>query len=188
MTGKANEMSHRIRLTLPGRWFSDAPPVLEGLLAALGSLWANLYALLEVVKSQTRLATTTGEFLDTASADYFGSLLPRAPNETDQSFLQRVRERMVRERGTRSALLSAVAAAGCTARVFEPARIADTGAYGVAGAIAWGAAGGWGSLSMPLECLITAELSPGADEGTLRAEILDVLPAGGVAWLRIVSS
>jgi hypothetical protein len=44
--------------------------------------------------------------------------------------------------------------------VFEPARTTDTGGYtssaGDGGGVAYGTAGGWGSLALPFQCFITA--------------------------------
>lgn len=76
-------------------------------------------------------------------------------------------------------LLDAAAEAGSTAQVFEPARPPDTGVYNGPG-LAWGVAGGWGSLQMPLECLVT--LQPDTPEA--RAALAAALPAGGAAWVR----
>ncbi len=186
MIGDDDDMRERLRLTLPDRWFADAPPVLDGVLTGLAALWAGLHALLGIVRLQSRLGTATGAFLDLASHDFFAGRLPRRIGEADERFRARVQGAMRRERGTRAALEAAGAEAGYTVRIFEPARPADTGAYGVASGLAWGVAGGWGSLSMPLECLVTAERGPDAEDEALRTGLVDALPAGGAAWLRII--
>ncbi len=185
MIGDKDDMRERLRLTLPDRWFADAPPIMDGVLAGLGSLWAGLHTLLGVVRLQSRLATTTGRFLDLASKDFFAGRVTRHTGETDGPFRLRLQRAMRRERGTRAALEAAAAEAGFTVRIFEPARLLDTGAYCVASGLAWGVAGGWGSVSMPLECLVTAERGRGAEDDALRAGLADALPAGGAAWLRI---
>ena len=102
---------------------------------------------------------------------------------------------MLRERGTRAGLVAAAAAAGYLARVFEPGRPADTGAYGVAAGLAWSVAGGWGSLSMPLESLVTLiEVTPTASVvgvaalAPVGAALAEALPAGGAAWVRVTAA
>jgi len=180
-------MAQRIRLTLPGRWFADSPRLLQGLVAGLSAVWAQLYTLVQLTKQQSRLGTTTDTFLDLASTDFFGGRLPRRSGESDDTFRGRIQATMHRERATRPALVAAAYDAGCTIQIFEPGRIADTGAYGAAGGLAWCVAGGWGSLEMPLQCLITATLGAGADQATLQNNVVEVLPAGGVAWVRISS-
>ena len=179
MKGDLQDIVGRLRLALPRRWFGDAAPVLDSLLAGLASGWAGLYGLLQEVRRQARMATATGEFLDLAAVDLFGGGLPRRAGEADDVFRARIGRALRRVRATRAGLVDAVAEAGSVAAVFEPARPTDTGVYGGPG-LAWGAAGGWGSLAMPLECLVT--LQP--DTPDARAALVAALPAGGVAWVR----
>ena len=179
MRGDLADMLARLRLALPRRWFADVAPVLDGLLSGLASGWVALYALLGVVRQQSRLATATDGFLDLASADLFGGGLPRRGGEADDAFRVRIGRALRRERATRSSLADAVAELGAVITVFEPERPLDTGVYGGPG-LAYGVAGGWGSLAMPLECL--AVLTP--DTPDVQAALVQALPAGGVAWVR----
>ncbi len=179
MRGDLADILARLRLALPRRWFADVAPVLDGLLSGLASGWAALYALLGVVRQQSRLATATDSFLDLASADLFGGGLPRRGGEADAAFRARIGRALHRERATRASLADAVAELGATVAVFEPARPLDTGVYGGPG-LAYGVAGGWGSLAMPLECL--AVLTP--DTPDVQAALVQALPAGSVAWVR----
>lgn len=181
--GGLEDMRARLRLALPERWFGDVAPVLDGLLTGLGSAWAGLYGLLAVVRAQSRLLTATEGFLDLSAQDFFGGRLARRSGENDAAYRARIRRALVRSRATREAMLDAVAEAGGGAvRVFEPARPRDTGVYGGPG-LAWGVAGGWGSLSMPLESLVVVQRSA-APEAEVLAAIVDALPAGGAAWVR----
>lgn len=185
MKGDQTDVVSRLRLTLPEGWFEDDGPVVGGLLAGLGSAWAGLYGLLGVVRLQSRLATAVEQFLDLACLDYFGGRLPRRAGETDATLRARLSRAMRRERGTRAGLIAAAAEAGYSAVVFEAARPRDTGAYNTPGGLAWGVAGGWGSLAMPLECLVTVTaVAPVTD---VRPELVAALPAGGVAWVRVAS-
>lgn len=187
MTGDQADMGSRLRLTLPGSWFADSTPVLDGILAGLSLVWAGLYDLLQLVKRQSRLVTATDQFLDLASRDFFADRLPRRLGEVDGDYRARIQAAMRRERGTRAGLIAAAAEAGFTVTVFEAAQSRDTGAYSTPGALAWNVAGGWGSLAMPLECLVRTDRHPGGDEGALRRSLMQALPAGGVAWLKIES-
>jgi len=183
MTGDQDDMRSRLRLALPDRWFGDAAPVLDAILAGLGSAWAGLHGFLAVVRVQSRRLTATGGFLDLSALDLFGGRLPRRDGEADDVFRARIGRALHRGRATRAALLGAAVEAGAGAvRVFEPARPLDTGVYGGPG-LAWGAAGGWGSLAMPLECLAVVQRSAVPDAEVLAA-LADALPAGGAAWVR----
>lgn len=185
MTGDGDDMRSRLRLALPSRWFADAAPVLDGLLTGLGAAWAALHGLLGLVRLQSRLLTATAGFLDMSAQDLFGGRLPRRPNEADEVFRARIGRALHRGRATRAALLAAAAEEGAGAvRIFEPAQPRDTGVYGGPG-LAWGAAGGWGSLAMPLECLVVVQRSAAAN-AAVRAAMVEALPAGGVAWVRFV--
>jgi hypothetical protein len=183
--GDQADIVGRLRLTLPGRWFADSAPVLDGVLAGLSSVWAALFDLLQFVKQQSRLLTATGQFLDLASLDFFGNWVQRRSGEADDAYRARIQRAMAAERGTRAGLIAAAAEAGFSLQVFEPAQPRDTGVYGNGATLSWNTAGGWGSWAMPLECLVTAQGSAGADESALRAGLSRTVPAGGVAWLRI---
>lgn len=184
MKGDRTDIVSRLRLTLPAGWFGDRAPVLGGLLAGLAAAWAGLYDLLAMVRVQARLATVTGGFLDMACLDYFGGRLPRRGGETDAVLRLRLQRALRRVRGTRAALIDAAVQTGHAAVVFEPARPADTGAYNTASSLAWGVAGGWGSLSMPLECLVTASATGALAD--VRPALAEAMPAGGAAWVRVV--
>src|SRR4051794_28663458 len=162
MTGDQADIIGRIRLTLPARWFADDSPVLDGLLAGFGAAWASLYDLLQFVKRQSRLLTATGGFLDLASRDFFADRVPRRLAEADEDYRSRIGRAMRSERGTRAGLIAAAAEAGFALRVFEPAQPRDTGVFGDPSTMAWGVCGAWGSLGMPLECLVTAVRGPAA--------------------------
>lgn len=183
MKGDEADIVSRLRATLPQGWFADDAPLRDGLLAGLGAGWASLHALLAEVRRQSRLLTVSGRLLDLACRDFFGERLGRRNGEADAELRARLRRALLRSRGTRAALVSAAEEAGYSARVFEPAQPRDTGAYGVPQSLAWGVAGGWGSLEMPLECLVTVTgVSPADPIGPALAE---AMPAGGAAWVRV---
>ena len=182
MRGDAEDMARRLRLTLPDGWFADDAPVLRGVLAGFASAWGWSFRLLDQVRLQARLVTVTGRGLDLACRDFFGERVRRRVGELDDALRQRLRMAMQRELGTRAGVIEAAAAAGWSVRVFEPAQPQDTGAWGVASG--WCVAGGWGSLAMPLEALVTAR-PIGAEQQPVGPEVALAAPAGGAVWLRV---
>lgn len=165
-TGDTNDMASRIRAVLPVSWFpvpssNNLAPVLSGVLAGLGQAWESVYALLSFAELQTRITTATGFFLDMIAADFFGSSLARRVNELDLAFRKRIQASIFAPRATRSAVSNAVEAlTGLPPTIFEPAYTHDTGGYGTAaqggGNMAYGLAGGWGSLALPFQFFMQA--------------------------------
>ena len=189
MTGDTNDMLARIKAVLPARWFPDATPLLDGVVTGLAEAGAWLYALLATVKLQTRLKTATGGFLDMIAQDYFGGRLPRRTGQSDDSFRVRIETELFRDRGTRGAVIEVLNyLTGRSPVVFEPARPADTCAWGMA--LGYGVAGGWGSLMLPFQCFVTAYrptnqgIDPVSDDDIMAA-IAGVTPVAAIAWVRI---
>ena len=159
--GSQSDMVARLRAVLPARWFADDAPVLEGLLAGLGQAAATTYSLLTYARAQTRMATASGLWLDLVAGDWFGARLMRRSGEADIQLRGRIRQELLRERGTRAALLAQVTQlVGQPPTIFEPARPADTGAWSIA--CGYGVAGGWGSLALPFQCFVTVRRPHGA--------------------------
>ena len=160
MTGSERDMLARLKAVLPARWFPDVAPVLNGLLAGIASAWAWSYSQLAYVKLQTRVATATDVWLDVIAQDFFGSRLTRQ-GRTDGAFRSSLQLELLRERGTRAAVVSVLEdLTGRQPRIFEPALVSDTGGYGSrvtpATGLGYGCAGGWGSTGLPYQCFITA--------------------------------
>ncbi len=185
MIGDAGDIGRRLRLTLPARWFGDVAPILDGLLAGLSTAWAGLYSLLDLVRLESRVNSATDTFLDLAAQDYLGDGVARRPQETDDQLRPRLLWAMRRERVTRAAIVDIAAKAGFAVTIFEPAQPRDTGAYNVPLGLAWGVAGGWGSMAMPFESLVTARAGAAPYSAELWRGIADATPAGGVCWVRI---
>ncbi len=210
MTGDQEDMQSRLLTVLPTHWFADVSAVLNGVLAGLASVWALLYTQLAYAKLQTRVATATDSWLDWIAEDFFGARLTRFALEPDGALRLRIEQALLRERGTRAALTTALAdLTGRAPVVFEPARATDTGAWGMAAA--YNTAGGWGSLLLPYQCFVTAfrpsssGIAVVAGYGTggpveyanlsmiqgqvtdadITAAVAGVLPAASIAWTRI---
>ncbi|MCX7383184.1 MAG: hypothetical protein NT133_17635 [Alphaproteobacteria bacterium] len=155
MVGDQTDMVARLKAALPARWFADATPVLDGVLAGIASVWATHYAQLRAVIAQSRIATASGAFLDMIAGDFFGRRLGRRLTEADGAYRTRIQREMLRERATRAAMTAALSdLTGRAPDIFEPARPADTGAWN--GRLGYGAAGRWGSLMLPRQVFITA--------------------------------
>lgn len=150
-----------LKSTLPARWFQGPTPILDGILTGLASGWSGLCDLLNFTRLQTRLATATGSYLEGISHDLLGAALPRRSAEPDTSYRRRISRELVRERGTRTAVIAALTdLTGRAPIVFEPSRPADTGAWN--GPLGYGSAGGWGSLMLPFQCFVTAYRATGS--------------------------
>ena len=203
----------RLKAALPARWFPDATPVLDALLTGLATPWAALLALIADVRAQSRVATTTGSFLDGASRDYLGARLPRRPSEPDGAFRIRLQLELRRPRATRAALVTMLTdLTGRPPAIYEPSRPADTGGYST-NALAYGATGAWGSLQLPFQVFVTARRSNAASianvagygtggpltrgdltqisgqvtDADIYAAVTSVLPAGITAWTQITN-
>jgi hypothetical protein len=156
MTGDEGDMQTRLLAALPKGWFADEAPILSGLVSGVANVWAWLYTLLTYVRQQSRIATATDGWLDLIARDYGGPAWGRQTGETDAAFSARITRNLQSLAGTRAALIAAIT--GLTGRkpvVFEPAYPPDTGGLGT-GWLGWNTAGGWGNLSLPYQCFVTA--------------------------------
>jgi hypothetical protein len=164
MTGDLADLISRLWTVLPKRWFAEQSPNLAAVLSSIATPWVWLYDLNLYVIAQGRLATATSDWLDLIAADYFGSSLRRKANEADPSYRSRIQAALLREAATRSAVSAGLTSlTGKQPIIFEPANCTDTGSYGGSGVpgmqgtgMAYGLAGGWGSLLLPLQCFISA--------------------------------
>jgi hypothetical protein len=213
MTGDTADFTIRIKALLPSRWFGDTTPILDAVLSGLAVGWSSIFSLLVYVRSQSRLATAGGDFLDLISRDFFGRRLPRRSSEPDGDFRARISYSLQCEHATRNALSAALTElTGVVPTIFEPARPADTGAYAGPG-LAYGAAGGWGNLSLPFQVFVTAQRPPPLGISTIAgygtpgplarasssqsgsavsdtdiyAAITSVLPTASTAWTSITN-
>jgi hypothetical protein len=156
MTGDQSDMQARLLAALPRGWFADEAPILSGLLTGLASAWGSLYSLLAYVCLQTRIATATDGWLDLIARDYGGPDWGRQTGETDAAFSARIMRNLRALAGTRAALVAALTSlTGRTPVIFEPAYPPDTGGLNTGG-LGWNSTGGWGNLSLPYQCFVTA--------------------------------
>ena len=165
MVGDLSDFVSRLRTAIPKRWFAEQSPNLGALLSSIATPWVWLYGLISYVVTQTRLATATDGWLDLIALDYFGRDLSRGTSESDSAYRRRIQAALLREAATRSAVDAGLQALiGTKPAIFEPANCMDTGSYGgaasglnaLATGMAYGQAGGWGSLQLPLQFFVTA--------------------------------
>lgn len=155
--GDQTDIYRRLRGYLPP-WFGDEAetPIINGLLNGLAYAGSYVYGLLSYARLQTRIKTATDGWLDMIAADFFGSSLQRAANQSDASFRARIIVNLFRERATRNGMIKVLEdLTGRTPTIIEPTRPADTGVYG-GPLIGYGAAGAYGSLLMPYQCFVIA--------------------------------
>ncbi|WP_202034103.1 hypothetical protein [Rhizobium rhizogenes] len=165
-TGDVDDMLSRIKATLPP-WFPTESPILDGLLTGFATVAAWIYGLITYAKLQTRISTATDGWLDLIAFDFFGRRMVRG-TRTDTLFRSAILAELFRPRATRQAIIDVLTGlTGNAPDIFEPARPQDTGGYapgptgdGRGYGLAYNLTGGYGSLLMPYEILITAHRSP----------------------------
>jgi len=198
-TGDTQDIVRRLRALLPDGWFPAPPalgetetaPVLVGLLTGIGDGWSYLWGLIQATDAQTRIATSTGSFLDATAADYFGAGgLGRQAGEADAAYSARIRASLLPLRATRPALVAALTAlTGQAPRIIEFRDAADCKGRG---SLARPAAGGgygygsdglrYGSMQRPFQLLVAVNGGSALQPAAIYAAINKVLPAGVIAW------
>ena len=162
-----SEMQARMRAVLPSGWFAERgadpvspTPVLDAVLAGQATAWVAMFAQLQAVFAQTRLASASGGALEMISTDFFGAALGRGAGEPDDAYRARIRAALLPARATRAALMRILTTlAPIDWRIIEPGRVADTGVISnVAGLHAAGGYGlgpiRYGSRSFDHGCLV----------------------------------
>jgi hypothetical protein len=161
--GTQADILARIKSLLPFRWFPDSTPVLDALLSGPAWALAQIYALIQYARLQTRIATATDGFLDLISFDFFGNTLLRRQQEQDNPFRARILATLLREKATRKGMNDAlVNLTGRAPIIFEPSRPADTGGWNRPDRGWSQSVGGWGSQKWRAQVFITAFRPTGA--------------------------
>ena len=201
-TGDQTDFANRLRAVLPLGWFPAPPaaggttqtPVLDALLLGLGNAWAYLYSLLAYTRTQTRLATMSGAFVDMFSADMFGGSLPRNSGETDAAFKVRILANFTAPKNTRAAISAAiVSATGNTPNIIEPLNASDTKAYGSKATPASGGGYGYGVTGLRYGSLRTpgvffVEMPVGSSMAATATAVLATKADGIGVGIRIKTS
>lgn len=158
--GDQADFSQRLQNLIPPGWYTPGlSPVRDAVLSGTANAFAFIYSLLAYVRLQTRIATATDGWLDLISYDFFANNLLRLSGQSDASFRNQIIANLFRERNTRDAISDVIEQLiGAAPTIVEPQRAADTGVYSNATTMAYGVAGMYGSMSMPLECFVTVNV------------------------------
>ncbi|WP_234775164.1 hypothetical protein [Paraburkholderia tropica] len=159
-TGDQNDILSRLQSYLPRGWFGDwsESPIVGAVLTGVASVFAVTYTLIMFVWAQTRLATSSGGWIDIWAADFFGGNLPRKSNESDASYIARIKVALFQQKATRPAMISVLTQlTGRAPIIFEPNRPLDSGCLGAnTGVNSFCGVARMGSLACPFSALITA--------------------------------
>ncbi len=181
-TGDVNDITARLKAALPP-WFGDNNPVLNAMLAGIAYAFAAIYLLYLFAVQQSRIATSTGGFLDIAATDFYGTGLPRLIGEGDAAYLARIKANLFKERATRAAVSNAVqAVTGTAPDIVEFSRVADTCAYATP-QFAYRYSR-YGSRLAHHQALITS-YGYGGDPTLIYSAINANRPAGTVSWVSV---
>jgi len=157
-TGDSNDILNRVKMLIPFRWFAWIAPIRDAILGGLSDNAAWCYSWIVYARTQSRLATATGLFLDLTAYDFLGRHLFRK-NQTDDIYRRMIKATILQERVTRAGMINALKSlTGSAPWIFEPWNTNDAGAWSgptVAqashGNFAWNTAGGWGSTDLPAQ-------------------------------------
>lgn len=142
---------------LPPGWFGWLAPVRDVVVGGVSDALAAHAALLQAVRNQTRVSTSTGWLLDLTAWDFFGIRFRRFTKETDASFRLRVVQEVIQERVSRDGVSSALARlTGSAPRIFEPFNVADCGGGYGSHRLGYGRSGRYGSVSYSNQLFISA--------------------------------
>lgn len=152
--GDQSDFFKRLKAQFPSSWFKSSPnfdATLQGPAWAMSTIYSQVtYATL-----QTRIATATDGYLDLISSDFFGTALPRLPNEQDGPFRARILANLFVKGPTRanmSAVLMLVT--GRAPAIFEPSNTTDSGGWD--GGFYWDTGVGQWGAPMPYQSFVTA--------------------------------
>jgi len=200
LPGSVDDFTARLRALLPVGWFPSPPqgleeeeaPVLVAILTGFATVLTGIWVLMEECRSQIRLTTMSGAFLDMLAADYFGvDGLPQRASEGDSDYRARIVNSLVAPRNTRQAVRDAlVAVTGVEPVIIEPLNAADCHAQAslaspsCGGGVGYGCAGlRYGSQSGGQFFLETA-LGQASDIQVIY-QVIERTAAGGVTgWVR----
>lgn len=151
------EILTRLLSLLPGGWFGWAAPLRDAVLGGLADALAANGVLLQAVRDQTRVVTSSGWMLDLTAWDFFGIRFRRFSGEIDASFRSRVLREVTRERVTRTGVAAALLdLTGKAPTIFEPFSAKDCGGGYGSLRLGYSRSGRYGSVSFPNQVFITA--------------------------------
>lgn len=130
-TGDSQDIVARLKTEIPNGWLGGDTPFQDGVLSGIADGDANIYALAQYAKLQTRIQTATGGWLDLIALDFYGTTLPRGAGENDSSYRTRIRAGLFAKANTRAAIAAALLAlTGSEPTIIEPWNPNDTNVWG----------------------------------------------------------
>lgn len=158
-TGDTSDILSRLQSYMPRGWFGDwsEAPIITGLLTGIASVFNTVYLLVMFFSAQTRLDTSTGGWIDIWASDFLGTSLPQEANESDASYIARIKLVIFAAKGTRPAMETALTnLTGRAPIIFEPSRPLDSGCMGLnTGVASFCGVSRMGSIAAPFSALIT---------------------------------
>lgn len=154
-TGDTTDIAARIAATLPP-WVPTSLPIINAVLTGIAKGFAHVYRLLQFMRTQARISTATGGFLDLISADYFGTNMLRRKGEPDPVFQARLKKELLRPRVTLAALKQMlIDLTGRVPSIIVPGAPGNIGAWDI-GTFAFDTAGCWITAAVGPQIFITA--------------------------------
>ena len=155
-TGDTNDILSRVKRLIPNRWFAWTAPYRDAIMGGVSDLAAWCYQWILYARSQSRLATANGVFLDIYSFDFLRYNIKRN-GANDATFRALAQSTILQERVTRKGMTQVVTnLTGTQPWIFEPWNSGDAGAYSnfgtgaVYGQFGYGqGVGGYGSYQYP---------------------------------------
>lgn len=179
MTGDQNDVVARLKSYLPRGWFGDFSnaPVILGVLNGIAAVLAVSYTLIQFVRAQTRLGTSSGGWVDLWASDFLGATLPRRQGESDAAYVLRIQIALFQQRATRPAMQAVLTnLTGRAPVIFEPANPYDSGCLGKnQGVHSFFGVARYGSIACPFGALITA-YRPQVSGGLAGAAYMNATP------------
>lgn len=153
-TGSSLDIIGRVKRLIPNRWFLYTAANRDAILGGISDLASWGYSFIYYARSQSRLATAYGIWLDIFSYDFLSSFVTRS-GLNDNIFRVFIRATILQERVTRAGMISGLTSLVQTVpRIFEPWNTFDTGAYGN-GSMGYGIGqGGYGNMNLPAQTFI----------------------------------
>jgi hypothetical protein len=155
-TGDVADIKARLRSLLPP-WFPAAgsAPVVDGVLAGIATLQSFIYGLIAYARTQARIGTASGAWLDLIAWDFLGPTFTRRASESDGTFQARILAFLLIPRNTLAGITAMlIALTGRAPAIIEPAT--NVGGWDI-GYFAFDSSGCWGGTQLS----ITAFRPPG---------------------------
>ncbi len=187
-TGDQQDLQSRLLSLLPPWFPSGAAPVLGAAFAAAAWAGSFVYGLIQYARSQARIATATGGWLDLIAFDFFQRAFVRPVGWTDAQMRAQILFRVLNPAGTRPGLIAGIEnLTGRAPIVIEPWNTGDCGAWSDGslttdcGPIGWDAGGAWGELDLPNQLFIQVFRSNAGGVATVEgwASVADTVATGG---------